>query len=75
MEALVTLDDECGNRCGEYTRLETVFKKVKGLKTPPTTVAFFKTYINEDSIHVSLPTFDHSTIMLVGVSDRENPHL
>jgi hypothetical protein len=24
LEALVTLDEECGNGCGEYTRLETV---------------------------------------------------
>jgi hypothetical protein len=23
LEVLVTLDEECGNRCGEYTRLET----------------------------------------------------
>jgi hypothetical protein len=27
LEALVTLDEECGNRCGEYTRLETDFKR------------------------------------------------
>lgn len=27
LEALVTLDEESGNRCGEYTRLETILKR------------------------------------------------
>jgi hypothetical protein len=27
LEALITLDEECGNGCGEYARLETILKR------------------------------------------------
>lgn len=27
LEALVTFDEECGNSCGENTRLKTIFKR------------------------------------------------
>lgn len=48
------------------------FAEVSGVRR---LTSHLKTYINEDSVHVILPTFNHFGVMLVSVCDRENPHL
>jgi len=48
----------------ENTPVWMFFHRINGLRRP---TGGFETYINEDSVHVSFPTFDHGTVMLVGV--------
>jgi hypothetical protein len=64
LQILVTFDEECSNRRREYTRLETIYKGKRGANANQ---PFKKTHIDEDSIHVILPTFNHFGVMLVGV--------
>ena len=35
----------------------------------------FKTYINEDSVHISLPPMHHASIVFRGTCETEIPHL
>jgi hypothetical protein len=64
LEKLVTFDEECSNRRGEYTRLETILLKVNGVQTPTSRL---KAHINEDFIHGILPTSNHFAVLPVSL--------
>jgi len=69
LEGLVAFYQECGDCCGEYTRLEVdQCEYIKATK-------FNRTHVNEDPIHICLPTLDHRRVMLICLCDAESPHL